>query len=81
MRLIDADKLVEEMKNTPPNAYTVGQMIYLAENAPTIYDVDKVTEQIENQKSGLTTWAEDEAYKLGLEKSIEIVKSGGVNGN
>ena len=23
------------------------------------------------------TWAEDEAYKLGIEKAIEIVKSGG----
>ncbi len=45
---------------------------------PTAYDVDKVVEQLESQKSGLTTWAEDEAYKLGIEKAIEIVKSGGI---
>lgn len=43
----------------------------------TAYDVDKVVERLERQKSGLTTWAEDEAYKLGIEKAIEIVKSGG----
>lgn len=45
---------------------------------PTAYDVDKVAERLEKQKSGLTTWAEDEAYKLGIEKAIEIVKSGGI---
>lgn len=45
---------------------------------PVAYDIDKVVERLENQRSGLTTWAEDEAYKMGIEKAIEIVKSGGV---
>ena len=47
--------------------------------APTAYDVDKVVEKLVFQTSGLTTWAEDEAYKLGLTKAIEIVKSGGID--
>ena len=45
---------------------------------PTAYDVDKVVEQLEKQKSGLTEWAEDEAFKLAIHKAIEIVKQGGV---
>ncbi len=65
MRLIDADELVKKMKNTPPNAYTVGQMIYLAENAPTAFDVDKVIGKIKEKTAknavlhGKCTWAED----------------------
>lgn len=46
---------------------------------PAAYDVDKVVEKLVFQTSGLTTWAEDEAYKLGLTKAIEIVKSGGID--
>ncbi len=46
MRLIDADELVEEMIRTPVNAYNVAQMIHLAQNAPTVYDADKVMEQL-----------------------------------
>ena len=47
-------------------------------NQPTAYDIDKVVEQLEEQKSGLTEWAEDEAFKLATDKAIEIVKQGGV---
>ena len=46
---------------------------------PAACDVDKVVEKLVFQTSGLTTWAEDEAYKLGLTKAIEIVKSGGID--
>ena len=48
------------------------------QNMPTAYDIGKVVEQLEEQKSGLTEWAEDEAFKLAIHKSIEIVKHGGV---
>lgn len=40
----------------------------------TAYDVDKVVEELEKEKSGLTTWAEDEAFKLGIDKAISIVR-------
>lgn len=49
----------------------------MIDEQPTAYDVDKVVERLEKKKSGLTTWAEDEAYKLGIEKAIEIIKSSG----
>ena len=35
---------------------------------------EKIIEKLEEQKSDLTSWAEDEAYKLAIERSIEIVK-------
>lgn len=47
---------------------------YMIANMPA-FDVDKVVEQLKNEESGLTGWAEDQAYKLGLEKAVEIIKS------
>ena len=86
-RLIDADKLLEETrrdrdyarKNGFLDMYYEGQvLIDRIKSQPTAYDVDKVVEQLEKQKSGLTEWAEDEAFKLAIHKAIEIVKQGGV---
>lgn len=45
----------------------------------TAYDVDKIVAEMKSLKSGLTEWAEDEAYKLAINDAIEIVKGGGVN--
>lgn len=36
--------------------------------------LDKVIERLEEEKSNLTTLAEDEAYKLAINKAIEIIK-------
>lgn len=49
----------------------------MIEAMPVSYDVNKAVALLENEKSNLTTWAEDEAYKLGVEKAIGIIKSGG----
>ena len=35
---------------------------------------EKIIEKLEEEKSGLTEWAEDEAFKLAIDKAIEIVK-------
>lgn len=35
---------------------------------------EKIIEKLEEQKSGLTEWAEDEAFKLATDKAIAIVK-------
>ena len=35
---------------------------------------NEIIEKLEEQKSGLTEWAEDEAFKLATDKAIEIVK-------
>ena len=82
MRLIDAEEFKKQIAgmaiaNNYP-ADKANKMCELIDCQPTAYDVDKVVERLESQKSGLTTWAEDEAYKLGIEKAIEIVKSGGI---
>ena len=39
--------------------------------------LEKIKERLEKEKSGLTTWAEDEAFKLGIDKAIEIIQNGG----
>ena len=93
MRLIDADALMEQYdlkdatkygnKNEEQKAHSYSTlMLYeiadMIEDAPTTYDIDKVVEQLEEQKSGLTEWAEDEAFKLATNNAIEIVKQGGV---
>ncbi len=78
MRLIDVDLLIDRLAREPKRNRTYCTAIEIAANMPTAYDVDKVVEKLIFQTSGLTTWAEDEAYKLGLEKAVEIVKSGGI---
>ena len=35
---------------------------------------EKIIEKLEEQKSGLTEWAEDEAFKLATDDAIKIVK-------
>lgn len=54
---------------------------------PTAYDVDKVVEQLEEVKNKDTEIALDEAqkercfwYAQGMNRAIEIVKGGGVDG-
>ena len=84
-RLIDADKLLETLQDLEPHCenkdYEYGMlnmmnyyMPKIINDEPTAFDVDKVVEQLEKQKSGLTEWAEDEAFKLAIHKAIEIVK-------
>lgn len=73
MRLIDADKLKWSIRNNAPKC--VPLWVYeTIDEEPTAYNMDKVVEQLEEQKSGLTEWAEDEAFKLATDKAIEIVK-------
>ena len=39
--------------------------------------MQNIVERIEAEKSNLTTWAEDMAFKIGIEKAIAIVKEEG----
>ena len=63
--------------------YEIADMI---EDAPTYYDVDKVVEQLEDRKSLMMETLKiseadiDRGRIYGMEKAIEIVKGGGVNG-
>lgn len=42
--------------------------------------MQEIVERLEEQKSDLTSWIEDLAFKIGIEKAIEIAKEvGGMN--
>lgn len=96
MRLIDADKLLElikEQKEREKGAYTKGinaglnivkSIINDETQTPTACDVDKVLEQLKNERK---FWENAYDSDLGKEKArsyehaIEIVKGGGIDGN
>lgn len=94
-RLIDADKLLEETRRDRDYAEKNGFMdmyherqalIDRIEAQPTAYDVDKVVEQLEDRKSLMLETLKiseadiDRGRIYGMDKAIEIVKGGGVNG-
>lgn len=83
MRLIDADALKKDLKSVTLSNGTLvntNAVLYLLEEYPTAYDVDKVVEQLEAYSNA------DEAERLGtmpvveLVDTIKIVKGGGVDG-
>lgn len=82
MRLIDADALKKDLKSVTLSNGTLvntNAVLYLLEEYPTTYDVDKVVEQLEAYSNA------DEAERLGtmpvveLTDAITIVKGGGVD--
>ena len=94
-RLIDADKLLETLQDLEPHCenkdYEYGMlntmryyMPKIINDEPTVFDVDKVVEQLEKVKNKNTEIALDEAqkercfwYAQGMSRAIEIVKGGG----
>lgn len=75
-RLIDADKLLEELREYHPLSISYGILSDI-EYFPTAYDVDKVVKQLEELKETIY-----ESYGLGNDayvavcNAIEIVKGG-----
>ena len=92
-RLIDADKLLEETRRDRDYArkngfldmyYERQVLIDRIKAQPTVYDPEKVVEQLEEVKNKDTEIALDEAqkercfwYAQGMNRAIEIVKAGG----
>lgn len=89
MRLIDADKLLELMKDQKEReigAYAKGvnaglnivkSIINDETQTPTAYDIDKVVEQLKTDSSvRLYGSGNSNNYLIPLEKAIEIVKAG-----
>lgn len=91
MRLIDADKLLElikEQKERETGAYVKGinaglnivkSIINDKTQTPTVYDVDKVVEQLKNvsyERFGNVGMGGENV--VNLDEAIEIVKKGGV---
>ena len=97
MRLIDADKLldlIKDQKEKETGAYTKGinkglsivkSIICDEAQTPTAYDPDKVVEQLEDYGNEETRYYKNTPYEKCIEecigKAIEIVKGGGVDGN
>ena len=93
MRLIDADKLLEETRRDRDYArkngfldmyYERQVLIDRIKAQPTAYDPDKVVEQLEDRKSIMLETFKisesdiDRGRIYGMDKAIEIVKGGGV---
>lgn len=77
-RLIDADKLIEDMSNKwdMQDLYLpIHFKELLIDEQPTAFDVDKVVEQLEKEIKENPYQSE---YLAGLYKAIEIVKAGEV---
>ena len=90
MRLIDADKYTENIKNfadsirigNPKFAAVYDAIINSINRQPTAYDVDNVVRQLKTDSSvKLYGSGNSNNYLIPLEKAIEIVKAGGMNNN
>ena len=90
MRLIDADKYTENIKNfansirekEPKFAAVYDAIINSINRQPTEYDVDNVVRQLKTDSSvKLYGSGNSNNYIIPLENAIEIVKAGGMNNN
>ena len=77
-RLIDADKLLEELRECHPLSISYGILSDI-KYFPTAYDADNVIEQLENVSfvDIDEEYADDGQRMLFLHDAIEIVKRGG----
>lgn len=83
MRLIDADKLMEDIiKICKCQPYLEGmqsEIVYIqdvVDEQPTAFDVEKVVEQLEKESYYIDIETDREV--VNLNEAIEIVKAGGV---
>ena len=93
MRLIDADKLMEDIiKICKCQPYLEGmqsEIVYIqdvVDEQPTAFNVDKVVEQLEKSHFHTDTTFDDDGYcnddseeVVNLNEAIEIIKAGGIN--
>ena len=80
MRLIDADALKKDLKSVTLSNGTLvntNAVLYLLEEYPTAYDVDKVVEQL-NDKFRVVRTDEDLEWNRAMDDAITIVEGGGV---
>ena len=81
MRLIDADALKKDLKSVTLSNGTLvntNAVLYLLEEYPTDYDVDKVVEQLEELRKECEDPLQEYDPNYFIDKAIEIVKGGGV---
>ena len=81
-RLIDADAFERSVMCS--DAEDMQDVIYALRDYPTAYDTDKVVEQLEKEKNPIYREVESimgDRQSIKIDKAIEIVKGGGVDGN
>ena len=74
MRLIDAEKLIEEFSGT--GKFDAVEVRSRISYAPTAYDLNKVVEQLEAEKGTYFDGLPCDGTKITVNAAIEIVKSG-----
>ena len=75
-RLIDADKLLEELRECHPLSLSYGILSDI-EYFPTAYDIDKVIEQLEElKKTAYESYGLASGAYVAMCNAIEIVKGG-----
>ena len=85
MRMIDADNIYNVgdfvILHEDGNAYVpLADLCKIIDIQPTVYDVDKVVEQLEETKAYML-YENMNADVKWIDKAIEIVKAGGKNDN
>lgn len=81
MRLIDADALKKDLKSVTLSNGTLvntNAVLYLLEEYPTAYDVDKVVEQLKDvsyERFGYAGMGGENV--VNLDDAIEIIRDGG----
>ena len=92
MRLIDADKVLGVLRELDAHSFSgtmhIKNAMYLINEQPTVYDVDKVVEQLEDEKefsfADFERYAEevdprldsecDDFFHKGLGRAIKVLK-------
>ena len=75
MRLIDADKIIDSLGNSDMD-FAIGAVI---DEQPTVFDVDKVVQQLEKRSTLAKPVGWTKSYEIViLNDAVEIVKGGGV---
>lgn len=93
MRLIDADKVLGVLRELDAHSFSgtmhIKNAMYLINEQPTVYDVDKVVEQLEDEKefsfADFERYAEevdpcfdseyDDFFHKGLGRAIKVLKA------
>lgn len=79
MRLIDADNLQFNGRNY--NKSQMNAILDFVDAQPTVYDPDKVVEQLEDRSTLSRPVGWTKSYEIiTLKDAVEIVKGGGVDG-
>jgi len=83
-RLIDDGMVLDNLSGRLESMKDYDAVKDVISNMPTAYDPDKVVEQLEKEKNPICREVESimgDRQSIKIDKAIEIVKGGGVDGN